>query len=193
MAPVLQARTAPFVWSVGGSAATFTTARIAHTPRLFCLCTVTRGSLRMASQEQHSQGLAPLLPAHPQSLAPNSFAPAYNNVPVAMDFSGREQQRGMQPPSGPNFFVPQPQSFTNTPQLAWSGKLYECWGAHSMLAASTATPTADGLSAGKGTDREWLVCCLTTYSFPFAFGCALLLVLSAYIRTVELTPLAGTP
>ena len=52
---------------------------------------------------------------------------------------------------------------------------------------------AHALSAGKGTDREWLVCCLTTYSFPFAFGCALLLVLSAYIRTVELTPLAGTP
>ena len=32
--------------------------------------------------------------------------------------------------------------------------------------------TADVSWSGKGTDREWLVCCLTTHSFPFAFGCA---------------------
>ena len=134
----------------------------------------SRAGLPMASQEQHSQhsqGLEPLLPAHPQNLAPNSFAPAYNNVPVAMDFSGREQQRGMQPPGGPNIFIPQPQAFTNTPQLAWSGGLFECWGA--LNNASVQHPrTADASWSGKGTDREWLVCCLTTHSFPFAFGCA---------------------
>jgi hypothetical protein len=126
----------------------------------------------MASHEQHSQGLEPLLSAHPQNLAPTSFTPAHNSVPVPVAMgSGLEQQRGMQPPGGPNFFIPQPQAFTNTPQLAWSGGMFECWGA--LNNASVQHPrTADASWSGKGTDREWLVCCLTTHSFPFAFGCA---------------------